>query len=433
MLPSIPEHSELSATATCTIFRGHGESSLAVIDARIENKLPVTKCYPPCKKISARIVHLLVDYHNVTHVRNALEDSTTPTPDETGYQIKLHWNGDEYAKTNRDDTRPSNSTGKVTPPFENGIRFLSMAPPEEKEDEVTIAFLNQFPAGYNIKDRASIRKQMLTEEVMSLQEKHSTKHVYLYIAPIFADEYKSLVLDFESMWKEVIEFDSYAYFTNDFFGKKMVGVAPLVKYSISFNTPFYNRYLHVDVLDTTQLDQIKMRNWTKKSFSHLDVSTKSLLASNRIMVLVHDTKENPCTTIWFNGQEIKVRVAEMDSGVMVDSLLRYYEFNALETHDLRKEWIKTHRDFTTSFQIDQPLLPYFSMKNEHPVEKCVLNYVCDTIHSDFNLQLQKFYSTDFQQQRSTRTKKSTYESPPPHPIKLTYCGSVPSSSRDAMW
>ena len=417
MLSTISEITE-GNKISCEVIRGSvvdgKRTSMALITVCSETKPPTDTFIPPLFDMKGiHTIHLLVDYSNVGKIRSVLEDPTTPTPEVTGYQINLMWNGDTYAKTNPDNL-VSNHTGKVVPVHDQ-FQLTSMIPPDDKEGEITIAFINQYPKGYNVHDRIEVRTKIMNDEFNKLQLIHSKKHVYLYIESYFLTIYESLIPGFTTYWKKVVTMESFYYFTNDFFGKNVIGAVTPSLYTISVNSSFNERFLlHEPLYPLSAFDQIKTRGWTESSFTTIDIGTKLTTAGSKIAVFVNDPVEDPFTTVTMRGMNSiremfcissTVTDSTMDqSHVVIESIMYHEQTKQLVTHTEKRKWMRDHLPFTSTFELESPLSVFFTFSHPSLSVMHVIKYVCDTVHIGLHKFIRTFYEIDYELHRDVRNK-----------------------------
>lgn len=433
-MASSTDMSETGNTISCEVIRGPihdgNRVSLALIKAQSETKPPTTTFYPPSRDMTGiKVVNLLVDSVNYNKMSAVLLDPTTPTPDVTGYQIKLYWNGDCYARSNPVNTH-TNSVGAVRPSADP-FKLSFMMPPVDREGELTFAFLNQYPMSYNSEDRLAIRKAILNDEFTQLQAIQSTTHVVLYIHPPVYEAYSALIPNFDSYWKDVVPMDSFYYFTNDCFGKNMIGGVNPILYSISVNTSFNTTFMKQDtVSDLPVFDQCKARGIADGSFSAIDVGTHAIRAGSLISVLVNDPVDQPFHTITMSGltstrepflisavpQETTVEHSE----VFIASILSHEQTNKLSKHDVRKKWMCDHMPFVTLFQVHSCTSVFYNMSHESRSVNQILKHVSDTVTPALYRFFQEFYSDEYKLKREVRSKflGQRDESQCPHPPRF---------------
>jgi hypothetical protein len=426
--------SDTGNTISCEVIRGPivdgHRVSLALIKAQSETKPPTTTFYPPSRDMTGiKVINLLVDSVNYSKVTSVLLDPTTPTPDVTGYQLKLFWNGDCYARSNPVNTH-TNGVGSVRP-SSDPFKLSFMMPPADRKDELTVAFLNQYPTSYNSEDRVAIRKAVLNDEFTQLQTIQSTTHVVLYIHPPVYDVYSSLIPHFESYWKEVIPMDSFYYFTNDCFGKNVIGgMTPLV-YSISVNTSFKTPFMKHDPLSSLPVfDQCKARGITDGSFHAIDVGTTALHAGSLISVLIHDPVDQPFHTITMSGLTStrepflltatphETRVEHSD--VLIDSIMSHEHIATLGKHDVRQKWMCEHMSFVTAFQLHSCTSVFYNMTHDSRSVNQILKHVSDTVSPVLYRFFQDFYTDEYKLKREVRTTFLGQGNEPRRPVFRDY-------------
>jgi hypothetical protein len=420
--------SESGNTISCEVIRGpvvDGQRvSLALIKAQSETKPPTTTFYPPSRDMTGiKTINLLVDSVNYSKVSTVLLDPTTPTPDVTGYQLKLFWNEDCYARSNPLNTH-TNGFGSVRPSSEP-FKMSLMVPPVDREGELTVAFLNQFPVSYNSEDRVAIRRAILNDEFTQLQTIQSTTHVVLYIQSQVYEVYSSLIPQFDSYWKEVIPMDSFYYFTNDCFGKNMVGGVSPILYSISVNTSFNTLFMKHDPLSALPVfDQCKARGVVDGSFTAIDVGTHMVRAGSLISVLVHDPVDQPFQTITMSGltctrEPFLVTAVPSEtqvdhSDVLIESIMAHEQTAKLgKQHELKRTWMCTHVPFVTAFQVQSCTSVFYNMTHESWSVNPILKHVSDTVSPGLHRFFQEFYSDEYQQKRALRGANEPRRPPMP--------------------
>lgn len=380
-LTPVPEDGN---SVNCQVIRGptidDRRVSLAMITVLSETKPPTTTVFPPRYDMTGmNVLNILVDCQNVAKVRSVLTDPTTPT---SQMEIKFHWNGDVYARSN--PLLFSNEMGS-SKPVQDVFQLASMIPPPHKDNEVTVAFINQYPSSYNELDRKEIRQNILSQEFEKLQSRHSTKHVYLYIhTPILA-VYASLIDGFDTYWKEVIPMESFFYFTNDFLGKNVKGEIQPSKSTISVNTSFISKFIFTDSVNPFKsFDLIKPR----ASFTHIDFDTKSASAGNSIFVCVEDKVDNPFTTVTLNGvadhmrftkEVVPTEIIMPHSDELILTILLCEELKLCNTHAERKKWASDRIAFKNAYELDCPLAVFYTMKHDSPFVSNMIRYACDVL------------------------------------------------------
>lgn len=404
--------SENGNSVSCQVIRGpkiNGQRvSLAMISVQSETHPPTTTFFPPRYDMTGiSVLNILGDYQNVPKIRSVLSDPTTPMSEMA---IKLHWNGDCYARSN--PSVKSNETGS-SKPLQDVFQLASMIPPPHKDNEVTVAFINQYPYSYNELDRPAIRRNILNQEFEKLQSRHSTKHVYLYVHTPILSVYSELIDNFESYWREVIPMDSFFFFTNDFLGKNMIGVMQPSKSSVSVNTAFHSKFIFTESIPLRKsFDQIKPRS-VSDSFKCLDFDTKSEIAGNSVVVCVEDTEDNPFTTVTLNGisdhmpftKESSVSEINMpNSDILIETILAFEQLKECKLHSEKKRWLSEHVVFFCMYTLDCPLAVFNTMTHESAFVTTLIRYACDTLDMQINELIKDIQYTEYAMRRESRKK-----------------------------
>lgn len=441
ILVSIPELQELPKdgnSVSCQVIRGptiNGHRiSLVIASVQSETLAPITTFFPPRYDMTGiNILNIMADHQNLPKIRSVLTDASTPISD---MEIKLHWNGDCYARSNC--AYKSNDTGSFKP-LQDVFQLASMIPPPHKENEVTVAFINQYPYAYNELDRVEIRENILRHEFEKLQSRHSTKHVYLYVhTPIFL-VYSKLIMNFESYWKEVIPMESFFYFTNDFLGKNLNGVIQPSKSTLSVNTAFHSRFIFTESIHLQKpFDQIKPRN-VSDTFKYLDFDTKSESAANSVIFCVEDQEETPFTNVTLNGidnhmpftkDSIATDIKMPHSDVLIETILLCEELKACKTHTEKKQWLSEHLVFKNSYELDCPLDVFTVMSHDSPFVSSMIRYARDILDHQLNDLFKEIQHTEFAMRRKkiiapSQANLGNMPSMPPNPPKRPAFNSSP--------
>lgn len=382
-----------NATVSCDVIRGRSvdgkRTSIALFRTEVVNTPPTKKLIPASMDMTGiKVVNIVAHPSNVSEVRVSLTDPTTPTPNDHGLQFCLYYNSDNFSRSNP-SILTSNDTGNVVP-VQSPFSLTGLVPPEPKEGELTVVFINQLPSAYSSKDRPEIQTVVMNEEFAKFQAKRSTLHVVLYISPAVHTVYTSLVKDFDSYWKKVVVMESFFYFTNDCCGKKLIDAIQPVHYSLTANTSFKHSFVFLSPRHAHQFDQIKRRKWDGDYCEKIDfVSTKEK-AFNTVAVCVDDPVDTPFKTVMLansSGEQTVVSAVDIELphsvGDMIDLIVLNDKKDTLKTHQEKHAFVTENMPFILSMKMKGILVPYFSMKYETESVEQLFQHLCLVVCPSF--------------------------------------------------
>jgi hypothetical protein len=414
-----------SATVSCHVIRGRaGEdgkrTSIALFQAEVVNTPPTKKLIPASMDMTGiKVVNVVAHPSNVSDVRISLTDPTTPTPNDHGLQFCLYYNSDNFARSNP-NILTSNDTGSVAP-VQSPFSLAGLVPPEPKEDELTVVFINQLPSAYSAKDRPEIQTVVMNDEFAKFQSKRSTLHVVLYISPAVHAVYTSLVKDFDTYWKKVVDMESFFYFTNDCCGKKLIDAVQPVHYSLTANTSFKHTFIFLSPRHAHQFDQIKRRKWDGDYCEKIDfVSTKEK-AFNTVAMCVDDPVDTPFKTVMLTnalGDQTAVSAVDIELahpvGDMIDLIVLNDKKDTLKTRQEKHAFVTENMPFILSMKMKGILAPYFSLKYDTESVEQLFEHLCLVVCPSFYDWLSEFDNAEHKAMLRLLTGQKP-SALPPHP------------------